>query len=62
MSDKPAFEVVYGTHRYQIWADGRIDGFPPRSVVVNRIPEIVAEAIDDAEQYRSDNECIIEDV
>lgn len=46
--DKPAFEVVYGAHRYQIWADGRIEGFPPRSMVVNRIPEVVAEAVEDA--------------
>lgn len=45
--DKPAFEVIYGTLKYQIWADGRIAGFPEGSAVINRIPQVVAEAIEE---------------
>ena len=46
MDDNPAFEVIHGIHIYRIWADGRIEGFPPGSVAINRIPQVVAEAVD----------------
>lgn len=62
MDDKPAFEVIDGAHIYRIWADGRIDGFPADCGVINRIPQVVAEAIGDSLQHIADSENIIEGV
>lgn len=43
-NDKPAFEVrPYGGEPFLIWADGRIEGFPPGVIVINRIPQLMAD-------------------
>lgn len=44
---KPAFEVMNrdesgNWHTFKIYADGRIEGFPEGSIVINRIPNLVA--------------------
>lgn len=43
---KPAFEVVHAQsgHRYQIYPDGQIEGFGDATLVINRIPQLLAEA------------------
>lgn len=54
--EKPAFEVrdpVSG-HVYKIWASGRIEGFGSAVLVVNRIPQIVAEAVESREDFRTE--------
>lgn len=45
-TDRPAFEIRYpsGSFAYKIWADGRIEGFNDKVVVINRIPQLIAEA------------------
>lgn len=54
--ERPAFEVrdpVSG-HVYKIWADGQIEGFGSAGLVVNRIPQIVAQALDANEDFRTE--------
>lgn len=52
--ERPAFEVRYRDFpdhdAYRVYASGRIEGFGVASVVVNRIPQLIAEA-------RRDQEC-----
>lgn len=36
---------VFGT-AYKIWADGRTEGFGPGAVIINRVPQLIAEAIE----------------
>lgn len=45
-ADKPVFEIRYpsGKFTYKIWADGRTEGFSDSVIVVNRIPQLIAEA------------------
>ena len=44
MSDKPVFEfITHDGNAYRIWADGRIEGFPPEGIVINRIPLLANE-------------------
>ncbi len=48
MTDKPAFEVrAQDGSIYHIWADGRVDGFGPRTSITNRIPALVNSAVHD---------------
>jgi hypothetical protein len=46
--EKPAFEVrdTVSGHVYKIWADGQIEGFGTAGMVVNRIPQITAKAVE----------------
>jgi hypothetical protein len=38
---RPAFEVLTSDgHRYAIWENGHVEGFPPGSIIINRIPHI----------------------
>ncbi len=41
--DKPVFELRYpsGVFTYKIWADGRIEGFNDKMIVINRIPQLL---------------------
>lgn len=36
---------VFGTI-YKIYADGRTEGFGPGAVIINRVPQLIAEAIE----------------
>lgn len=39
-SDLPAFEVLMPDgHRFKVWADGHIEGYPLGAIVINRIPQ-----------------------
>lgn len=43
---RPAFEVRSPDGQYfAVWADGRVEGFPPNSTIVNRIPILRNRAI-----------------
>ncbi len=46
----PVFEIYLGDQHYSIYVSGRVDGFasyaPMR--IVNRIPELIAQQIEDA--------------
>lgn len=46
MGEDYAFKVTNPKtgHEYKIWADGRIEGFGDATMVVNRIPQVVATA------------------
>lgn len=43
---KPVIVIIADGHKYQIWPDGRTTGFGPAAMVINRIPQYVAETID----------------
>lgn len=51
--DKPVFEVrdMSSDRVYKIWADGRVEGFPTGHVVINRLPQVVAEAIEEDRNF-----------
>lgn len=38
----PIFEAVLPTHAWRIYADGRTEGFPRETVIINRIMPIMA--------------------
>lgn len=42
LSDRPAFEVRGPDNHYKIWADGRIEGFGKSTMIINRIPVLMA--------------------
>jgi len=43
---EPAFEIRHADGSAQrIWPDGRVEGFGPSPVIINRIPAIVNAAI-----------------
>lgn len=43
---KPVFKITTPEgHEYRIHADGRVEGFPEHSIIINRIPVHVAEKI-----------------
>jgi len=37
-----AFRIIAEGHNYTIYDDGRIEGFPPDSIVMNYIPTLLA--------------------
>lgn len=50
-SEKPAFEIITPDRHIRIYANGRVDGFfgaEHRLTIINRIPVIVAEALQEA--------------
>jgi hypothetical protein len=47
-NERAAFDVVTPEgHRYSVFASGRIDGFPPGMVIINRIHGLVSKAYAD---------------
>lgn len=56
-TDKPLYEVTTPDgHRYELWADGHVVGFPPHSLVVNRallyVYELESQRIKDTHSAR----------
>lgn len=47
--DEPVFEVRDGAKIYRIWVSGQVEGFGNDPVVVNRIPALIAEAVDEVD-------------
>jgi hypothetical protein len=54
MSDKPLFEVLYpdADQNFRIWADGRIEGFPPGPIIFNRAQQFANQRAADALEAR----------
>lgn len=47
----PAFEVLARDGAtFRIWADGRVEGFPPNAVIINRIPALLGAEV---QNYRT---------
>lgn len=44
MEDDLAFVIQTHGQTYKIYANGRTEGFPPGTVIMNRIPALIAKA------------------
>lgn len=53
--DTPVFELtdVATKRKWRIWADGRTEGWPEGTVIVNRVPQAIRDAVlQDREQRK----------